>query len=71
MKMPQVVATAKAVLVMIDKQAEIRRVESVSIRDLRIAVDMLKNDCNMYELLLRTMIADGDQNLALKKMCNR
>jgi len=69
--MLQVVATAKAVLIMIDKQSENRRAESASIRDLRIAVDMLKNDCNMYELLLKTMIADGDQNPALKKMCNR
>jgi hypothetical protein len=67
----QVVATAKAVLTMIDRQSEIRRVESVSIRDLRIAVDALKNDCNMYELLLRTMISDADQNLALMKMCSR
>ena len=69
--MLQVVATAKAVLIMIDKQSENRRAESASIRDLRIAVDMLKNDCNMYELLLKTMIADGDQNLALRKMCNQ
>lgn len=69
--MPQVIATAKAVLTMIDKQSEIRRIESVSIRDLRIAVDALKSDCNMYELLLRTMIADADQNLALMKMSNR
>jgi hypothetical protein len=69
--LPQVVATAKAVLTMIDKQSEIRRVESISIRDLRIAVDALKNDCNMYELLLRTMIADAGQNLALMKMSNR
>jgi hypothetical protein len=56
---------------MIDKQSETKRIESVSIRDLRIAVDALKSDCNMYELLLTTMIADADQNLALMKMSNR
>jgi len=69
--MLQVVATAKVVLIMIDSLAEIRRVQIVAIRDLRIAIDVLKNDCNMYELLLKTMIADGDQNLALMKMGNR
>jgi len=32
---------------MIDSLAEIRRVQIVAIRDLRIAIDVLKNDCNM------------------------
>jgi hypothetical protein len=67
----QLLAAAKGSMAMFEKQLMRERAEVDAVEDLRVAIDRLKEDASMYEILLNTMIAPEMGHQPAIDLCRR